>query len=324
MTTHICVIGATGGIGAAITHAAEARADLVVRAVNRGGDATVAPTTERRAADVETLDGARHAVAGTDVVVLAAQPPYHDWGNGRWAAMLGNVLAATAEVGAKLVFVDNLYAFDGRPGPVSETSPPADNRKGVLREGLAQQALAAHERGELRVTIGCFSDYFGPGEGSGSTLSVAMLEPALAGRRMRAIYELDVPHAFSYLPDAAGMFLTLALDERADGRRWVLPHAPAITQREVQALVAEAAGVGPRHGRYGPLMMWLGGLFDRDVREVRAIRSQWDHPWDVDASRFVATFGEHHVTPMREAIAATVAAAAAPTDATATTSEVPV
>lgn len=316
MTTHITVLGATGGIGAAVTRAAEARPDLDVRAVNRGGDADVQPHTERVAADVETLAGARAAVAGTDVVVLAAQPPYHDWDGGRFERLLDNVVAATGEVGAKLVFVDNLYAFDGTTGPVSEDSPRATDRKGRLREALAQRALAAHEQGDLRVTIGCFSDYFGPGEGADSTLSYTMLDPALAGKRMRAIYELDVLHTFSYLPDAAEMFLTLALDDRADGRRWVLPHAPAMTQRQVQAMVADAAGVEPRHGRYGPLMMWLGGLFDRDIREVRVIRDQWEHPWQVDASAFVETFGAHRVTPMREAITATVAAALARADST--------
>ena len=317
MTTTLTVLGATGGIGAAITHAAEARGDLTVRAVNRGGSATVATTTERVAADLETADGARtalggiHAAPGADhVVVLAAQPPYHDWGNGRFERLLDNVLAAAAGLGAKLVFVDNLYAFDGTAGPISEDSPLATNRKGVLREAMARRALAAHGRDGLRVTIGCFSDYFGPGEGADSTLSYAMLDPALAGKRMRAIYDLDVPHAFAYLPDMAAMFLTLALDDRADGRRWVLPHGPAPTQREVQRLVAGAVGIEPRHGVYGPVMMWLGGRFDKDIREVVEIRSQWEQPWEVDGSAFTATFGEHTITPLDEAIATTAAAAA--------------
>ena len=42
MTTTITVLGATGGIGAAISAAAEQRKDLRVRAVNRAGNATVA------------------------------------------------------------------------------------------------------------------------------------------------------------------------------------------------------------------------------------------------------------------------------------------
>lgn len=320
MTTHLTVIGATGGIGAAIVRAAEQRPELQVRAVNRGGDAPAGADTERIAADVETALGAARAVTGTDVVVMAAQPPYHDWGNGRFETMLDHVVTATADMGARLLFVDNLYALDGTEGPISESSPRTTNRKGALREALAQRLLAAHEQGRLRVAIGGFSDYFGPGPGADSTMSITMIDPALAGRRMRAIYELDVPHAFSYLPDAAEMFVTLALHQRAYGRRWVLPHAPAITQREVQRLVADAAGVPARHGRYGPAAMALAALVDRDIREVRQIRDQWEHPWEVDASAFVEAFGEHHVTPMREAIRATVTARRAQHDATTTTS----
>lgn len=316
MTTTMTVLGATGGIGAAITAAAEARGDLRVRAVNRSGDATVAPTTERVAADIETLEGARAALSGSTaaagadhVVVLAAQPPYHAWGDGRFERLLDNVLTATAEVGGKLVFVDNLYAYDNTAGPITEKSPVPANRKGVLRAAMARRALAAHERGELRVTIGGFSDYFGPGPGADAVLSVTAIDPALAGRRMRALFELDVPHAFAYLPDVAQMFLTLALDERADGQRWVLPHTDPVTQREAQQVVADSLGTAPRHGRFGPAMIWLGGRFDRDLRELLVIRDQWEHPYEVDGSAFTAVFGPHRLTPLAEAVAVTVAAA---------------
>lgn len=318
MTTTITVLGATGGIGAAVTHAAEQRGDLRVRAVNRSGDAQVAPTTERIAADIESPAGARAALGDVHaseehehVVVLAAQPPYHAWGEGRFERLLDNVLAAAAATGAKLVFVDNLYAYDSTAGPITEKSPAAANRKGVLREQIARRALAAHERGEVRVTIGGFSDYFGPGPGADAALSVTAIDPALAGRRMRALFELDVPHAFAYLPDVAEMFLTLALDERADGRRWVLPHQPPVTQREAQRMVAAAAGTVPRHGRITPIMLRLAGLVDRDLRELLVIRDQWEQPFEVDGSAFTATFGPHHLTPLAEAVGATVAAARA-------------
>lgn len=314
MTT-ITVLGATGGIGAAITRAAEQRAELRVRAVNRTGDAAVDTATERIAADVETAAGARAALGGIEatpdadhVVVLAAQPPYHAWEDGRFEGLLDHVMGATAEHGAKLVFVDNLYAYDSTAGPITEKSPAATNRKGVLREQLARRALAAHQRGELRVTIGGFSDYFGPGPGADAVLSVTAIDPALAGRRMRALFELDVPHVFAYLPDTAEMFLTLALDERADGQRWVLPHRAPVTQREAQRMVAGALDTAARHGRLGPALLRLGGLFDRDLREVLAIRDQWEQPFEVDGSAFTATFGPHHLTPLDEALRATIAA----------------
>lgn len=314
MAATITVLGATGGIGAAITRAAEAHGGLRVRAVNRSASADVAATTERIAADIETTAGARSAVGdiratpdADHIVVLAAQPPYHAWGDGRFERLLDNVLAATAAVGGKLVFVDNLYAFDGTAGPITERSPRATNRKGALREAMARRALAAHERGELRVTIGGFSDYLGPRPTGNAVITQLMVEPALAGKRMRALYAPDVPHAWAYLPDMAAMFLTLALDERADGRRWVLPHGEAATQRHVQELVAEAAGTAAKHGTYGAAVLWVAARFDKDIREVTVVRNQWEHPWEVDGSAFTATFGPHVITPLDEAVQAAVA-----------------
>jgi hypothetical protein len=106
----------------------------------------------------------RAACAGADVVVLAAQPPYADW-FGSWERMMDAVLEATATAGARLI-------------------------------------LAAHEAGQVRATIGRFSDYYGPG-GTNSLLYMLQLQPALAGRKMRAFIDADMPHTFHHLPDAA-------------------------------------------------------------------------------------------------------------------------
>ena len=73
-------------------------------------------------------------------------------------------------------------------------------------------------------------------------------------------------------------------------------------------MVADALGATPRHGRLGPALLRLGGLFDRDLREVLAIRDQWEQPFEVDGSAFTAAFGPHHLTPLDQAVQAAVAA----------------
>ena len=71
------VLGATGGAGRSIAEEL-IRQGHGVRAVNRSG--TELPGAEESlAADIETADGAMTAVAGSDVVYLAAQPPYPSW-----------------------------------------------------------------------------------------------------------------------------------------------------------------------------------------------------------------------------------------------------
>lgn len=91
---------------------------------------------------------------------------------------------------------------------------------------------------------------------------------------MRVLFELDVPHASAHLPDVAEMFLTLALDDRANGRRWVLPHTAPVTQHEVQRAVADGVGTAAGHGRLAPGIVWLAGRFDKDLQEMMAVRDQ--------------------------------------------------
>ncbi|HSK96161.1 MAG TPA: NAD-dependent epimerase/dehydratase family protein, partial [Euzebyales bacterium] len=231
----ITVLGASGGTGRAVTHELAGRGHTVT-AVSRSGTADVPDGVARLAADLSVPDEARRACAGADVVVLAAQPPYQDWVE-QWPPLLRTVMAATAAAGARLVFVDNLYAYAPATGPLRETSPEhATDHKGVLRRELGHMLLAASERGEPRATIGRFSDYYGPG-GFHSGLYMVGIAPALRGMAPRGLYDLDQPHTFHYLPDAARGFAELVERPEADGRVWLLPAAPPITQRELLGLV---------------------------------------------------------------------------------------
>jgi nucleoside-diphosphate-sugar epimerase len=299
------VLGASGGTGRAVTYELFRRGHTVT-AVSRSGAADVPDGVARLAADLSLPQDAERACAGADVVVLAAQPPYQDWAD-HWPPMMRHAIAATAAAGAKLVFVDNLYAYAPATGTVSETSPEhATDRKGALRRELGHVLLAAHERGELRATIGRFSDYYGPG-GFHSGLYMVGIAPALRGLAPRGLYDLDQPHTFHYLPDAARGFAELVERPEADGRVWILPAAPPITQRELLGLVNEQIGRRRAVGRVTLGMMRLAGLFDPLLREATSTVVQYDRPWVIDASRFIETFGPIEVTPHDRAVAETVA-----------------
>jgi len=301
----ITVLGASGGTGRAVASELLRRGHTVT-AVSRSGRADVPDTAAPLAADLLRPDDARRACAGADVVVLAAQPPYQDWRE-QWPPILRNVLAATAAAGAKLVFVDNLYAYAPATGPLSETSPEhATDPKGALRRQLGQMVLAASQRGEPRATIGRFSDYYGPG-GYHSGLYMAGIAPALRGLAPRGLYDLDQPHTFSYLPDAARGFAELVERPEADGRVWLLPAAPPITQRELLGLVNAQVGRRRGVGRVTVGMMRMAGLFSPLLREGTSTVVQFDRPWVVDASRFLEAFGPFEVTPHDRAVAETVA-----------------
>lgn len=301
----ITVLGASGGIGNAITADLAARGHAVT-AVNRGGDAAVPEGVVRRAGDLRSPSGAAAAVGGADVVVMAAQPRYPEWLAG-FPTLVDNVLAGVEAAGARLVFVDNLYMYAPADGPLTEQSPEhARDPKGALRRRLGETLLAAHAAGRVRVSIGRFSDYYGPG-GTNSGLWHLAIAPGLRGRAMRGLADLDQPHTFHHLPDAARGFIALAEDDRADGQAWLLPAEPPITQRGLLELINTELPrrVGIR--RVTPLMLRLAGLGNAMAREMRSTIVQWDRPWVVDASRFTSVFGGIDTTPHDVAVARTIA-----------------
>ena len=304
-TPHVTVLGASGGIGNAIVRELAGRGHAVT-AVNRAGDADVPAGVGRRAGDLRSPDAAVRAIGDADVVVMAGQPPYPRW-VAEFPTLVDTELAGAEAAGARLVFVDNLYMYAPADGPLTERSPEhADDPKGTLRRQLGETLLAAHAAGRMPVSIGRFSDYYGPG-GTNSGVYVTGIAPGLAGKTMRGMVDLDQPHTLHYLPDAARGFATLVTDERADGEVWVLPAAPPITQRRFFDLVNAALPRPVRIGKITPLMVRLAGLANPMIREVRSTMVQWDRPWVVDTSHFTSVFGELGTTPHETAVPRTVA-----------------
>jgi nucleoside-diphosphate-sugar epimerase len=301
----VTVLGGSGGLGNAIVRELAIRGHEVT-AVNRGGDADVPDGVGRAAAHVEDVASTLAATAGADVVVMATQPPYADW-PGRFEAMVDHVLAAAEHHGSRVVMVDNLYMYGAPDGPIREDTPErATTPSNVLRRDLARRLLNAHDSGRARVAIGRCSDYYGP-RGTNTALVAMAIRPGLAGKPMRAVLALDVPHTFHYLPDAARGFAALIADDRADGQAWILPAAPAITQRDLLELIGRHLPAPAGIGRMGPVMLRLGALFVPDARGMLQVAHQFAAPWLIDASRFESTFGPVEVTPHRQAVAETMA-----------------
>jgi nucleoside-diphosphate-sugar epimerase len=304
MTTLHVVLGGTGSAGNAIARAL-ADEGLPVRAVSRGGGADLPASVEQRRADVTTAAGAAGAVAGAGVVYLAAQPAYHRWPQ-EFPAMLETVLAATAAEHAKLVMVDNLYAYGPGTGPIQESTPHrARDAKGTVRAAMAERLLQAHAEGFVRVAIGQASDYFGP-RGDNSGITALAIEPVATGGTLRWMGSLDTPHSAAYLPDIARAYAVLGTRDEADGRAWILPHARAVTGAQFLALVNDALPQPLRTARVSTTMLRLAAPFHRISRESLSIAYQWTAPFVADDSEFQRVLGPLEVTPLDEAVATTV------------------
>lgn len=298
------VLGAGGGIGSAVVAELLERG-RTVRAVGRRLRREQVPDgVAVVTADVGEPAGAAEAVRGAAVVYHCAQPAYERWGQD-FPPMNKAIVDAVEDVGAKLVFADNLYRYGPVHEPLTEDMPfAATDAKGRVRARLAEELLAAHEAGRLRVTLGCASDYFGA-RGVDTALGTAFFGRLVEGRPAQWIGRLDQPHTMNYLPDLARGLVTLGEDDRADGRAWHLP-ADAATGEELLDLTGAVLGRRVRAQVASPWLLRLVGVVVPMMRELAGISHQWTGPWVADHAAFDQTFGPLPVTPLSDAVAETV------------------
>jgi nucleoside-diphosphate-sugar epimerase len=307
MTTNddLHVVFGTGAVGLALVEELQAKGKRV-RAVNRGGDADVPEGVEVVGGDATSEDFTKAASADAGVVYFCVNPPYTRWPE-MFPPLQAAVMAGAESTGAKLVVMDNLYMYGPTNGrPLTEDLPyAATTRKGSVRAQMANDLMAAHEAGKLRVAVGRASDYFGP-RGLLSAMGERVFYPALAGKKAQVMGDPDQPHTYSYIPDIAKGLAVLGERDEADGEVWHLPNAPAVTTRQFIDLVYAAAGTEPGIRAMPRSMVNMVGLFNGNVRELKEMLYEFEEPFVVDDSRFEAVF-DSSATPLPEAIDTTVA-----------------
>jgi len=301
---HHVVLGASGGAGNAIVHALADRG-CTVRAVNRSGDARVPDGVERMGADITDPASAARAVAGADVVYMAAQPAYFRWAE-EFPTMLEAVIDAAAADQARLIMVDNLYMYAPSGQPLTEDSPTdVDTKKGRVRIRLDAMLHGAQKEKGLRVTIGRASDYFGPGPNL-STITALAIDPGKNGKPIKWMGRLDKKHSVAYLPDIARAYAILGESGDAVGGTWILPHGPAPTGAEFLDAVNRALPRTARTGTISRTMLMVASPFHKISRESLEMAYQWTEDFVVDDSKFRSAFGPFETTPLDEAVLATV------------------
>jgi nucleoside-diphosphate-sugar epimerase len=282
-----------------------------VRVLSRTGGVST-DAVEHRQVDAVDADALTRSAAGADVLYNAVNPAYHRWATD-WPPVAAALLTSAERAGAVLVTMGNLYGY-GRPqGPMTPESPlAATDVKGRVRNRMWADALAAHDAGRVRVTEARAADFVGPQVPAGQSHLTRQLPALRAGRRAWVVGDPDVRRSWAYLPDVASVLATLGTDERALGRAWHVPTTAPRTQREALGDVAAAMGAPPARvsGIPWPVLRAVG-LAVPMMREVVAIRHQWDAEYVCEGSATTATFGLR-ATPWDEVVRATVAGVPAP------------
>ncbi len=308
MGVHV-VVG-KGPVGSTTAEELVTRGHRVRVLSRRGGRSTEA--VEHRAVDAADAGALIRATAGADVVYNAVNPAYSRWATD-WPPVAAALLTAAERHGSVLVTMSNLYGY-GRPGgPMTPSTPlAATDVKGRVRNRMWAHALAAHEAGRVRVTEARAADFVGPQVPVAQSHLVRQLPALRAGRRAWVVGDPDVRRSWAYLPDVAATLATLGTDERALGRAWHVPTAEPRTQRQALTDLAAAMGAAPARVTGVPwALLRAVGVAVPTMREIVAIRHQWDQDYVSDGSETTGVLGVT-ATPWEQVVRATADAQHAP------------
>ena len=309
---HTFTIVGAGAVGSG-TARLLAQAGHTVRVVTRSGSGPEHANIERIAADATDIARLTDIATGSHALYNCANPPYDKWDDA-WPPLSAAFLAAAEATGARLVTMSNLYGY--APGssvdaPMRATDPlDPPSKKGAIRVGMWEDALAAHEAGRVRVTEARASDYVGPGLGDTAHLGDRCVPRVIAGKSVALVGDLDAPHSWSYIDDVCATLVVLGTDDRALGRAWHVPTLPAKSSREMVAVMADAAGVTTPKIRSIPrLAIRAVGLVVPVMREIVEMLYQFEAPFIMDGTETTEVFGLQP-TPLAAQMAATVGAGA--------------
>jgi nucleoside-diphosphate-sugar epimerase len=285
MSLHV-IVGA-GPVGTGAARLLVERGERV-RLITRRGSGPEHPSIERVAADATQADRLSELATGAVAIYNCANPLYHRWLTD-WPPLAAALLTAAERSGAVLAVAGNLYGYGPVDGPITDATPlAATHPKLRLRADMWREALARHQAGRIRVTEIRSSDYIE----ANSIFSLVLARPVLAGKRAFVPGALDVPHSWTAISDAARTLVTVAVEERAWGRAWLVPTNPPLTVRALAARFASLRGApAPKLSAIPYPVLWATGLFIPLVRELRATRYQFVLPFVVDSSLTEKTFG---------------------------------
>jgi nucleoside-diphosphate-sugar epimerase len=239
-------------------------------------------------ADLLDAASALRAVEGAEVAYLTVGLQYTTrvWRRD-WPVILQNTIDACVAHGTHLVYFDNVYAYGKTDAPMTESTPiRPSSRKGEVRAALLERlTTAARERG-LVATVGRSADFYGPGA-STSVFNTFAIDNVAAGKAPVWLFDAHQLHSMTYTPDIGRGLAVLGTDERARGRTWHLPTAPALTGDDYLQL---ADGGTLTHKTMSAATMRFGGVFVSAARESLEMAYQYTAPYVFDSSAFESAF----------------------------------
>ena len=302
--SHQHVVTGAGPVGSSVALQL-AEAGHRVRVLTRSGSGPEHPLVERRRVDVSSPEGLDAAFDGAVAVHHCIHGSAYD--AAVWRAELPVaerlVLEAAGRAGAVVVFPESLYSYGPVDRPITEDMPRTAT---TGKQGVRSDLLAQREASSTPTVSVVASDFYGP-RVLNAHAGERMVPTVLAGRTMRVVGSADQPHSWTYVPDLARAMVVAAGREDLWGTVLHAPTAPAVTQRRLVEMIAEAGGVPtPRVSAVPVAAFRLVGLVHRETRELVEVGHQFTAPFVIDSTASQERLGLAP-TPLVDGLAATVA-----------------
>lgn len=304
------VLGASGGMGDALVHELVSRGiEVVAFARNNSkltalfghmADVTMISGDARNEHDIE------EAARDVDVIFHTVSVPYTHWIEGH-PLIMKNAVQAAQKNGAKLVLIDNIYAYGRSSGALvgEEATRQPHTKKGRIRVTIQQMAEEAHASGTPTMVIH-FPDFYGPN--AHNTILSHTLQAVIAGKRAMFVGNKSVQREYIFTPDGAKAAVELALRDDTYGERWNIPGPGVISGHEWIAMIREQTGYTKSIGTVTTGMIRFLGLFSRDMREIAEMMYLTEEPVVLSGAKYEARIGPLPQTSYKEGLQQTVQA----------------
>ena len=297
------IVFGTGPLGYAVAEELLNKGKTV-RLVNRSGKADLPNGAILIRADAEDRERTREICKGAKVVYHCAMPPYTQWKE-LFPPLTTGIMEGSASSKAKLVYADNLYMYGYIDSPINENTPINPlGKKGTVRAEMSNNLLTAHKEGKVKVAIGRAPDFYGP-RVLASILGERVFNPALEGKTIRMLGNIDVPHSYIYIKDFAKGLVTLGEESSSSGEVWHIPAAKALSTRELLHLIFNETKKTPGVQSTSQFIINLLSIINPTIKELREVMPTYEKTYLVEHSKFEKSFGNPS-TPHKEALRETV------------------
>lgn len=248
---------------------------------------------ESISADLSDGEQTLQAVKGSSVVYLLVglEYDYKVWAQ-KWPLVMSNTINACKATGAKLIFFDNVYMYGKVNGWMTEeTAFNPCSKKGVIRAAIANQLLSEIKSGALTGLIARSADFYGSNATKTSVPNMLVFDNFSKGKKAQWLANVQMPHSYTYIPDAGKALYLLAKDDTAFNQTWHLPtQSNPLTGEQFIALAAEAMQQPNKFSVLSKLMIRLAGLFIKPIKESYEMIYQSDSNYLFDSTKFEKHF----------------------------------